>query len=122
MATHAVDQDEGLVRGEAAQGGRAHAVGAVGDGRAREGEGGGDSRQCGGHFRRALAGQGLCGDDVDRCQGLEARAAFGPGAGDDEFLDFAGWGGRLGGASQKRDSGHGRKQEGARVHGYLPGK
>jgi hypothetical protein len=86
VAAVAVQQHQGLVGRQAAQGGRTHRVGAVGHGRTREVD---RRRQVGqglGQFGRALPGQGLAVDDVDRRHGVEPRARD-AGAGDDDLVD-----------------------------------
>ncbi|KAG1240138.1 hypothetical protein G6F55_014240 [Rhizopus delemar] len=66
MAALAVDQHQHLVRRQAAQLRRAHAAGAVGQGRAREVQRGQGARQRGGQFTGAGGLQDFRGDDVDR--------------------------------------------------------
>jgi hypothetical protein len=81
-----VQQHQGLVGRKAAQGGGTHRVGAVGHRRAREVERRGQIGQGLGQFRRALLGQGLVVDDVDRRDGIEPRTRD-AGAGDDDLVD-----------------------------------
>ena len=72
MGALTVDQNQGLVRRQAAQGDRADAVGAVGDGRAREIDGRRQLRQALGQFRGRLGSQTVELDDIDGGEGIKA--------------------------------------------------
>src|SRR5690606_13372594 len=93
----AVDQDQHLVRGQAAQLRRAHAAGAVGQGRAREVERGQGACERGGQLAGAGGLQRLGGDDVDRRLRLGHGAVGDARAGDDQGVQHRGAGGGGGG-------------------------
>jgi len=85
VVTLAIDQNQGLVRRQAAQACRADVIGAVDTGRAWEVQAGGDAGKALGQFGRALGLQALRRDDIDGRQGIEARPAAGALTGDDDF-------------------------------------
>lgn len=91
VAAHPVQQHQRLVRRQPPQGGRADAVGAVGDGRAGEVEGGREGGERGAQFGGALALQRLLADHIDGSEGFQARAAFDARAGDDDLIDRGPW-------------------------------
>src|SRR5205823_5588675 len=120
------DQDEGLVRRQAAKGGGADGVGAVGDRRPREVEGGQGEGQRLGQLRRAAAGDLLGADHVDRGEGIELGPRFAARSRDDQFLNVGrrGRGGglrlRQGARRKERRRGGRREQNYARFHELDP--
>ncbi len=87
VATDAVDQHQRLIRSLTTQGRRANRVRAVGQRRAREGDGRHGDRQLRRQFRRTALLQRLTGDDVDGHQGVQTGAARNARPGDDDFVN-----------------------------------
>src|SRR5690606_27176840 len=130
VTARAVDQHQGLIGRQAAQGGRAHRVGAVHDRRTREVQrrhGGGEG---GGQFGGAAVLQHFVGDDIDRGQTVEARAVLRPRAGDDDVVQSGGLVlgrvlrcalGRCGGGGGQRQARGGGEQgdAGGAIGGHL---
>ena len=96
VAALAVDEDQHLVRGEAAQLGGADRARAVGHRRAGEVQGRQSASQRSGQLGRAGGLQGLRRNDIDRRLRLGNRAIGDPGAGHDDLVQ----GGRVSGGGR----------------------
>ena len=124
VAALAVDQHQGLVRTQAAQGGRVDQVGAVGAGLAGRIERGRDIRQGLGQVELGAGFAGLAqGNHIDRGDGVGGRDAAGAARADHvDSLHFTGNGGGGGlGMGGRREGGQGGAAVQAQQNGTTKG-